>query len=940
MRIQFKSAQKALWVYISLNVLFAPAFPVFGGTDDASRYTPGNTGTSVWMGNAHRGDIEFGIWEHESEGNLGFAGRFIGDSTSGAGDINTDGKSFGIYANPNTAPFPSAASTRKFALPALTTGDTLSFKLSVNNRSPGSRGFDLRNSSRNSVFNFDVRSGGYYVNGDNGASLNPSHNANTVFTFTFTQRERIVEYSIQRSGGISASTSGSFSADSGTIADVRFYIVGTGPGDASNLYFNQFDLSKESRGDSPLTIGERRLLGRNPSYLLRFTDPIATSVTMRHSGDGFVESYPLAKGLDGVWSVDIRSISNSLGGPPLQAGWHEFKFRLDGVYESGSNRRLYLDSQGRISSPPAVYLTWQRDPSTTMTVSWYNHDLAQSQVGYRLAGQDSWNYLTSTTQPFPHTERHIHTSEITGLSPDTIYEFQVDGYDETFKFRTMPSSLVRPVKIGVGGDVDVGVIADSMTSAIASKDPDFLIVGGDHAYEDARASNSWRWYRYMESWYKNARAPDGRMIPLVVSIGNHEVYNGFVFNHPDFEDTSEWRNRYASYYYRTFPFPGAARAYAALDFGNYLSLILTDTEHSSPVITGNDAQTQWIAASLEARRSVSHIFPIHHVPAYTTYRSFNDVISTRIRQHWVPLYENAGVKTVFEHHDHTFKRTKPLLGGVENPSGIRYVGDGLWGIGKRTPDPSRPYLEITTDQHHVHLVTLTSTNRTVEAVGLDGNFFGGRMEQSIDGPPPSPSSSVGNMTPSSITLSWDKIDTATLYKITRNDGQEIEVESTFYTDNDWSPSSGYSYSVTAINRSGSSENQIPSSPSNRQIWNLQNSLPWDGAGDGSNESDPDGDGLPNIQEYLHGTNPQTPENTRPFKMSVIEGGAVSLFYKKNPTASDVNVEIWRSSDLSEGDWRKETGTHTPLSGESQGWMLFQPPVVENESSAFFKLKFQ
>src|SRR5438046_6562859 len=40
------------------------------------------------------------LTENNNNGTTVFAGYFIGDSTAGSGDINTSGKSFGIFANP------------------------------------------------------------------------------------------------------------------------------------------------------------------------------------------------------------------------------------------------------------------------------------------------------------------------------------------------------------------------------------------------------------------------------------------------------------------------------------------------------------------------------------------------------------------------------------------------------------------------------------------------------------------------------------------------------------------------------------------------------------------------------------------------------------------------------------------------------------------------
>jgi hypothetical protein len=906
----------------------AAGHPVSAGVDDASRYSAATTGVTRWMSNGHRGDIEFGVWSHEAVAeSWAAAGRFIGSSTAGGGgDINTGGQSFGLYANPSGAPNPYAASTRKFAKPALTTGDVFSFKLSVNNRSPGNRGFDLRNASGTGVFNFDVRSGGYYVNGDNGASMNASHHANTVFTFTFTQRERRVDYTIQRSGGITASTSGSFNVDSGTIADVRFYISGASAGDASNLYFNQFSLTTESRGDAPLTIGERRTPGVVPSYLLRFTDPNATAVTMRHGGDNFANSYSLAKGGDGVWSVDIRNVLTTPGGQPLQPGWHEFKFRLNSVFESGDNRWLYLDSQGRIATPPAVYLTWQRDPTTTMTVNWYNHASTQNQVRYRLLGAGTWNTATSSTQLFPYTERHIHTAEITGLAAGTEYEFQVDGYSETFKFRTMPATLSRPVKFGVGGDVGTGAIADAMTAAVSAKDPDFLVIGGDHSYDDALAENFWMWERYMESWFRHARAPGGRIIPLVVGIGNHEVRYGYGANHPDFDNSAAWRDRYASYYYRTFAFPGAAQPYGVLDFGNYLSLIITDTEHSSPVISGTDAQTQWLAGVLDARRAVPHLLPVHHVPAYTSYRSFNEAISQRLRQHWVPLYESRGVQLVFEHHDHTFKRTKLLLGGVEHANGIRYVGDGLWGIDSRPPDTSRSYLDAANEKHHVHLVTITTSNRTVEAVDTNGAFFGGQIVQTIDGIPSAPiTPMLTSLATNSASFAWTPVANATNYVILRNGTQIGTTTSTNFTDNAWTASSGASYQVVAHNRAGAFTN-ASAAPGHRQVWNVTNNLPWNSTGEGASTADPDADGMVNLAEYFHGLNPRVAEAASAAVIHAGDVAAVAVRYRVNPAAAGVQSRVERTADLLAGSWTTNGLSATDLTGEWSGWRSVSMPI--------------
>ncbi|MFM8885567.1 MAG: fibronectin type III domain-containing protein, partial [Chthoniobacterales bacterium] len=376
-----------------------------------------------------------GFWEFEATANGGSAGRFLGDSALVGANITTGGQAFGLFAHPPQATAPVAAAIRKFAKPALTTGDTLSFRIAVNFRN-GSKGFTLRNAAGTSQWNFSVTSrdgiDGYYIrNGVSGSAFDNGqrfggYSANTVFTFTFTQRERHLQWTAVRSGGISATVSGSLAIDSGTIADLRFFITGTDPSGAApwnNLYFNNLSLVTESRGDAPLTIGERRTPGVVPSHFLRFTDPNATNVTVRHSGDW--NTGHIMTRSNSVWSIDVRNVPTASNNPiPLASGWHEFKFLTNGAWEAGDNRWLYISASNQVAAPPAVYLTWHRDPTTTMTVHWHNFSTGQNTLRYRLAGSGAaWTTLTATTTNAPVGERLVRIAEITGLNPGWIYEF-------------------------------------------------------------------------------------------------------------------------------------------------------------------------------------------------------------------------------------------------------------------------------------------------------------------------------------------------------------------------------------------------------------------------------------------------------------------------------------------------------------------------------------
>ncbi len=79
---------------------------------------------------------------------------------------------------------------------------------------------------------------------------------------------------------------------------------------------------------------------------------------------------------------------------------------------------------------------------------------------------------------------------------------------------------------------------------------------------------------------------------------------------------------------------------------------------------------------------------------------------------WSPLFDRYRVPCVCEHHDHTFKRSKPLLDGMVNPRGVIYLGDGSWGR-LRTPLPPEkiPLLDRTSRQHHITLHRLEDEDR-------------------------------------------------------------------------------------------------------------------------------------------------------------------------------------------------------------------------------------
>jgi hypothetical protein len=72
------------------------------------------------------------------------------------------------------------------------------------------------------------------------------------------------------------------------------------------------------------------------------------------------------------------------------------------------------------------------------------------------------------------------------------------------------------------------------------------------------------------------------------------------------------------------------------------------------------------------------------------------------RECWAPLFEKHNVDVVLEHHDHTFKRTHPIKGGLVDKNGVTYLGDGSWGKLRAPRSPEeRPYLAAVSEAYHM-----------------------------------------------------------------------------------------------------------------------------------------------------------------------------------------------------------------------------------------------
>lgn len=362
-----------------------------------------------------------------------------------------------------------------------------------------------------------------------------------------------------------------------------------------------------------------------------------------------------------------------------------------------------------------VFLTWHTDPTTTMVIQWVSDEPDDSGTPVYFAAEhvSVWGTKTASTRPFPLTPGlTIFRVELTGLVPGTDYRFRIGSSSPVYKFRTMPAKATDEFTFVSGGDCGVNEHVVNNNKTAAKQDPYFAIIGGDLAYDngtDPKATLGW-----LRNYSTTMIDRKGRLIPMVVCIGNHEVKGGYGKTRKD-----------GPFFFALFDGLFPEVSYTALDFGDYLSLLLLDTGHVAKV---DGEQTSWLNKALKDRRDRPHLIAVQHVPCYPSFRPAELTggkagTGDLQRKHWVPLYERHSVDLVLEHHDHTFKRTHPLLGGRADKAGVLYLGDGSWGKLRAPSKPEgREYLAATSQTYHLTVHRLQGEERFHMAVDEFGKI--------------------------------------------------------------------------------------------------------------------------------------------------------------------------------------------------------------------------
>ncbi len=388
-------------------------------------------------------------------------------------------------------------------------------------------------------------------------------------------------------------------------------------------------------------------------------------------------------------------------------------------------------------APQLVHLSWAVDDVYhTMAAVWWTPGPAASKMVYDTTShEDPSDYrfiaLGTAYHIAPEEDRHgnpietifpgqFHEVDLDGLTPGTLYYFRVGGdgfWSREWSFRTI--GLDQDVKFIVGGDSrrpwgaeeikytphaisNWPYARDWVTINAAQEDPDFIWFSGDMVNSGNSFEN---WKNWLESMQENLVTEEGRMIPIVGVIGNHELGA-----YPDVESTPAW-------FQGIFANPGDELTFS-LNFPNlHLTTLRADGgcvgTWWAPAEEEAEEQKDWLQSDLQGSDAEWKLVGFH-VPYFSCFEQGTGHPSEPFLYHWWDILQNPdyGADAVFCGHVHDFMRSWPIsitnvvTTTVDQPwtevgykavytmtrrseDGVTYVVQGSWGA------PTDPYIKGT-----------------------------------------------------------------------------------------------------------------------------------------------------------------------------------------------------------------------------------------------------
>lgn len=323
---------------------------------------------------------------------------------------------------------------------------------------------------------------------------------------------------------------------------------------------------------------------------------------------------------------------------------------------------ILLSSSWALSAPRYVRVSWtQPDTATTMTLSWTTDSAGDPSIArYGIQSVEEFTAHGQALTPLGEIGA-THEVELTGLQPDTVYQYQVGAegaWSDIGTFRTGPDSDCESFKFAALGDnrPDADWLPQLKWNPIleetVASGPRFILHSGD-IVKDGESLTQWR------DFLANS-APYMASVPLMPTIGNHDdgpspgdgSYYAHAFSLPRNEVTQT-----EDYYYFTY--------------GNAIFVSLSSQTEKGGEFAF-ETQASWLDQVLTENPKKWKFVFLHH-PPYTSHQTFDLYFTEFEFNHppnennqnpaLIPIFDKHHVDMVFAGHNHYYERFNPLRQG-------------------------------------------------------------------------------------------------------------------------------------------------------------------------------------------------------------------------------------------------------------------------------------
>jgi len=373
--------------------------------------------------------------------------------------------------------------------------------------------------------------------------------------------------------------------------------------------------------------------------------------------------------------------------------------------------------------PIHLWVHFEENPSREAVISWSTTVPSKNNTliyDTKKRNGETKNYSFKSTEihsgPYTLTkeekpmESWYHHAYLNNLAPNTRYYLTVESNGEKlgeYYFITAPADNT-PVAMLIGGDSRLGDDRmdkenarrgmNARMSELLQENPEIIALAHSGDY-----TNSGHWselYYWLNDHFEKTTTPDGRLLPLLPTRGNHDMLEGF-------EELFWWPNRKNNFYYTS-------------NLNANTALVILNTE-----ISINGDQRVWLENELKyLRKKKGWLTTLYHKAAFPSVRSYQD--GEPQRRAWVPLFEKYKIDLSTSGHEHSLKRTIPILNLKPSAEGIVYIGDGGLGVRPREVDDTRWYFNpqgVAKSINNVHFIEYTSTHININAFGIDGSLL-------------------------------------------------------------------------------------------------------------------------------------------------------------------------------------------------------------------------